>query len=871
MAFLANGTLTVTGNIVANGCGFRGGASVGTAQNNAGKQGEGYSAVGGTQSENANGNGGGGGGQITVNGGGGGGGGNATVGAQNVTQSGGFGGGVYGSNDLTTSAFGGGGGGGGVGNTGGGVADGAGGIGGGWIFATSTTLIVTGTITANGATGGNSGGHGAGGGGGGGGGDILMKVQTATLGTGLVLASGGAGGTTGGDLPNGGAGGDGRIHLDYYTSYTGTTTPTINAAQDNSLVTNTTYQLRLALSSTGSNSEVLTKEATNLTTGVWQHAAVSWVASTKTATFYLNGVSLGSAIGTVVGAIHDNASTFQIGMYKDGAAAAAGFYNGLMDEVRVFNASRTQDQFVAGNTAQIDAATPNLQAYYKLNSDVTDATANANNLTASGSPTYSTDVPYPSPTTRLDIDQSATTSGQTYTLATAISEAAADKKSFTPAKDPQKSIAVLVAAKGSGDWTLTVHDSNNNSIASATITNANLIVGYTEFVFSSVWRPLLNVAYHFHVTSTVADGTVTTTVLNDLSTVSYRSYFQFLVEDTEWHPVAPMLTFLVIGNERYIAKYEATLYYPNQITLPAGWRVRCFSYWREFLVIGAMKGSAITSNDMGRLYFWDGIAPTYNFFIDVPEGGINAMLGTKGKLLAFAGYRGDLIVYQGGDYAEKLRRMPLLAETTYAEIYPGAMTMWNSLTHFGLAGATDSAAIGQGVYSYGSINKDYANSLSFDYPISTGNYLGTGISIGAVTAVNRKLLIAWKDNVSYGVDYVDKSNNPYPTGSIEFLIFDDGAVWKEKTALTVAANFVALNSGESIDVGFKIDRASSYTKLGAVTTSGDSVARLLPNPTGGRHKEFQVSVDLATTTTTSPKLLSIAVEKDLNAEETRVG
>jgi len=123
-------------------------------------------------------------------------------------------------------------------------------------------------------------------------------------------------------------------------------------------------------------------------------------------------------------------------------------------------------------SAQTLTTLPYLQGYWKFNNDYQDATANANTLTGSGTPTFVTDVPFSSPTTRLDIDQTSTTTGNTYTLTTSINEGATHRKTFTPEKDPQKSLAVLVASVGTGIWNLTVHDSFNNEIASKRMTAA---------------------------------------------------------------------------------------------------------------------------------------------------------------------------------------------------------------------------------------------------------------------------------------------------------------------------------------------------------------------------------------------------------------
>lgn len=857
IGWVCSGTTTVTGTISANGLG-QGGAVYGSAGlGYAGGQGiafgngrTGEGTPGGQLDQRTpNGNGGGG----SASSGGGGGGGNGTIGTNGASGPGtlGQGGNTSGSSDLTSMTFGGGGG--SASDASGGASAGYGGNGAGIVFISSVTLTVSGGITANGYAGhdGNPA-RNDGGGGGGAGGSILLKVQTASLGSALITATGGSGGVGTGTGGSGGSGGVGRIHLDYYTSYTGTTSPTLDVLQDNNLVANTTTQLRLSLSSTGSNSETLAYDA-NIQTGQWQQVGVSWDSSSKIATFYLNAVAIGTRTGTL-GAIHDNASRFAVGASYDSGGLAANFFDGLVDEGRLFNVTRSTSDMLYGLNMQIPVNTTGLVAYYKFNGDYTDATANANNLTATGAPVFSSDVPYPSPTTRLDIDQSQSGVGNTYAVPTAISEAAADRITFTPAKDPQKSIQFNVSDIGTGTWTITIHDSQNNVIATSTVTNANMHTGNYEFAYSSVWRPLSNFTneYHAHITCASGTPTVVSTAANDLETSDFVTYFQFLVNDTEWHPMIKFLNYWVVGNERYVGKYEAPLYEPNKIVLQAGMRVRCFALWREYLAIGIQKGSNIYDFDSGRVYFWDGIAPTFNFYIDVPEGGINALLGTGDKLYIWAGYRNQLLLYGGGTGTPtKLKDMPKMEVNKYSEIYPQGVTMWQALLRYGVAGGGDTKAVQKGVYTYGSTNLRYPDILTYDYPISTGNTSGTNLKVGLLTVVQKKLLIGWQDGTAYGVDYVDVTNAPYPSSYIEFLIKDDDSVWKEKEAIEFDVVFNALRSGENVSSRYALDGSTTFTSNPDTLSTGDTISRQLISD--GRYHEVQAGIDL-TSGSTAPTI-----------------
>lgn len=231
LGFFCNGTTTVTGTIEASSKGFRGGVY---GNETYGHQGE--SDIGfGTYTYTANGGGGGGGRTETSSdnssgGGGGGHGATGTTGTNGGAGSAGIGGEIYDTADLVTMTLGSAGGSGG-GSTNPSYPGGTGGAGGGIVFIISKNISVGGYIKANGGAGTSN----RAGGGGGAGGSILVKAQTAVLGTALALATAGAGGPTdhGGA---GGAGAVGRIHADYLTSLTGTTTPTLDASQDKSLI-----------------------------------------------------------------------------------------------------------------------------------------------------------------------------------------------------------------------------------------------------------------------------------------------------------------------------------------------------------------------------------------------------------------------------------------------------------------------------------------------------------------------------------------------------------------------------------------------------------------------------------------------------------
>lgn len=598
---------------------------------------------------------------------------------------------------------------------------------------------------------------------------------------------------------------------------------------------------------------------------VWYHIAISWTAATSTMTFVKDGISLGTTVGTNT-AIFDGTADFALGSNN----SASSFWDGYIDDVRIWNTARTVAEINSFYQKELAGSESGLQAYWKLNNAWTDSTANSNTLTAAGSAGFVTNVPFSGAavgSARNDYDQGLDTSGNTYTLTAAINEGATHRQTFTPAKDPQKSIEVLVANKGTGSWTVVVHDQQNNTIASVTVANANMTTGDYEFVFGTAWTPIIGKSYHFHLVSSNASGTVTTTTASDLETVDFHTYYQYLVTD-DLHPMDNFLNFTVIGNGRYVAKWDGITYNPHKVVLPSGYRVSSFARFGDYLAIGCRRGDAITDFEDGRIFFWDGVSTSINAVHDVPEGGVTAMITVKGVLFYWAGSAGDFFKYTG--IATKLKRIPKMTDQTYCEVLAGAVCVWRSLIRFGVAGESDNTLVEKGVYTWGSLDISYPESLSYDYPISTGNRLST-VKIGCVHPRGTTLFIGWQDGDDFGIDSVTPSNAPFETATIELLLYDNDSNYKPKLAEGIKVTSEVLRTGESFTLKYKKDRQTDWdADQKVISTAGKTQGSLSIKAANKRFKEMQVGVDLATLVETSPVVTNIALVFDSQEEEKQV-
>lgn len=484
------------------------------------------------------------------------------------------------------------------------------------------------------------------------------------------------------------------------------------------------------------------------------------------------------------------------------------------------------------------------------------------------------------------VDLSDTGGANTYTLATSINEGATHKLSYEPTIEPTYSIKIKVVAKGTGNWTVTMHDDANNSLATSTIAVGSLTNNaLNEFVFSTPPRLLVEPnarTYHFHVTSTVADGTVQVETASDFSTADYEIYANRLIAQTNgWHPMIQFQHLTCIGNEHYLSAWEPlTVDSPSKsewkrhrLTFPPGWEVTATAEHSEMLAIGAEKrvSAGNVQYNQGMIFYWDGFSGNYTFPQRIAEGAPYALHTHKGALHYFAG--GEwFAIPNPGDRPIKVRRMPG-TDPEYTDAHqiiivnPNMQSVRRGVLIAGFPTQTTDTDIEHGIYSYGSLDSNYPETFNYDQVISTGTRLydgATALRIGMVKTFGDKTFVSWRDGSTYGVDIIDNDSDPLSAGSFETLIEDFGTPWKTKEAFTLKVNTKTLPSGATITPKYKLDRGSWTT--GTAATAGATEAKL-NFPATRRFKEIQVGFDY-TCTTTEPKIISVALQwDDLRGED----
>lgn len=126
-----------------------------------------------------------------------------------------------------------------------------------------------------------------------------------------------------------------------------------------------------------------------LSVGTWYHFAVRVTPSTENIVIFKDGVALSGTLNQNGNtSINNSSAPFQIGYNSDG------YFDGLIDEVRIWNIARTETEINDDKSRELNGNESGLVGYWKLNNSLADSTSNANTLTNNGSAAFSSDTPF---------------------------------------------------------------------------------------------------------------------------------------------------------------------------------------------------------------------------------------------------------------------------------------------------------------------------------------------------------------------------------------------------------------------------------------------------------------------------------------------
>ena len=354
-------------------------------------------------------------------------------------------------------------------------------------------------------------------------------------------------------------------------------------------------------------------------------------------------------------------------------------------------------------------------------------------------------------------------------IGTSISETDTDKIFFTPRSSTLSGIEVYLVDKGTGDLTLTVHDSSNSQVGDAiTITNGNLTsLDNNMFVLTSSSGAVAGISvnigeqYHFHVVSTVADGTTGSIYQDELSSTACKIY---AAGDNAYHPMEIQQLRLFIGDRNFVHQVanEPTghIFSVAGLDLPKPHRIKALGMWGESLLIGTYISETV---NLAAVFEWDTWSISFNSFDLLPEVGVNAFINADNYVFISAGTKGRIYSYDGVK-AYMLKTIKGIYGSAGDIVYPNASVNFLGRPLIGFS-TYSGTPHNMGIYCLARTGPNYPFILTLDYPISqrdSGELVLDNVYIGAMAVSGTDLFVSWKHIdgavTTYGIDKIDYSN-----------------------------------------------------------------------------------------------------------------
>jgi hypothetical protein len=484
-----------------------------------------------------------------------------------------------------------------------------------------------------------------------------------------------------------------------------------------------------------------------------------------------------------------------------------------------------------------------------------------------------------------------------YQLQTSLQETDAHTCIFLPDQSPMVRIGVKFLAKGNGTVTLTVHDPQHRVIATKTIDASQVTTtGLTYFDFDQTRLGEVKnfgTEYHMHLYASGGGFSVETYETGQLYGLHFK-YYAALLENTrrKAHPIINWLgSKLIIGNGQYIADWspsgldeiDESEFDRHRAIVETGMEITSLTSNDEYVVAGCEKVSSTPGRvfQEGMIGFWDGYADALNFKIDTPMGEPKSLYTYQN--ITYAVIDGAIYAYTGGKQLIKIRTLED-SQSEYTntrdatDVYPKCMAVRRGILLLAYPSVTTLKTMRHGIYSWGSIDKNYPNCFyySYDIPEANGNYntdefkyeIGGVWNYGDTLYYSYTITNTRTNSVEHNMAIVDNNSKPAKKFKYESLKYDGGAPWTEKMAMRVGATFSKLPDGVKITPKYRIDDGDwvygTYS-----TKQGDTEVKLEINKRF-RELEFGFDGEMTDDNTVTPRIISVQANVRSLGEERKL-
>lgn len=448
------------------------------------------------------------------------------------------------------------------------------------------------------------------------------------------------------------------------------------------------------------------------------------------------------------------------------------------------------------------------------------------------------------------------TGATAYTPQTSIAETATHLQQFLAIDPVLESVQINIPTVGTGNYTVTIHDSSNTVIGSVTIANGSLSTGLNTFTFSSALKLVETETYHAHVTSTVADGGVATSANNDLESAQMSFY---TASSTDYHPTTDVNLVLYVGDNQFVHQIDNETWTRKAVDIYAPHVISALGKSNTDLLIG----TTIPNVNKCSVFWWNTWSTSFSNEDPIEENGVNAFIEADNYILVQVGTAGSFYIV-GDGLNEYYKRIPgVYSPTATAKMHHQSGAIFNGNPIFGMSNVAGNPC-DQGLYTIAHYSQSYNLVLNLDFPISQVDGNGynqiANIEIGAVLVSGLNVYASWKDSNStpvYGVDGLDWDNKiakPF----LESRVITMGRMLTSYNQIGV--NYESLPDGTS----FVIKTEKEHEGFGSAQTLivDDIHKRVYAEDLREEARNYRVRVECVTSDNDAPTIESIEVAYD---------
>lgn len=346
---------------------------------------------------------------------------------------------------------------------------------------------------------------------------------------------------------------------------------------------------------------------------------------------------------------------------------------------------------------------------------------------------------------------------------------------------------------------------------------------------------------------------------------TWTDSWQTGLEVVDFSPMCRFKNYLLVGHGRYVGVVDDLgTWDADRIVLPPNYVVRSIFRAGSLAVILADYGSSIFNSEEGMAFLWDGTSQQYNAFFPI-DGNPHAGIYHHNKIIIIAGQQPDIIESLGG-IGQVVKSIPNVGDGKTAEVWPGAIDIWQKMIHFGISDGTSTTVL-RVVRNWGARNARFPDVLNPEFPVTTGTLTGTSLQITALKRIGTTIRYAFKEGSTYYIAEVDTTQYQ-SVARVRTLAFDNASPF-EKLAFKLNVELAgALKTDESVVIKINGDPYDDPTFGGSdtITRTESTVGKTLctfpftADAQEVRSRDIHLEVALNGPGTTAPAMKRFWVE-----------